>query len=204
MNVYERRIFPWLNDRLVKSRELELLRAEAVAPASGRVVEVGFGTGLNLPHYSNAVTSVVGVEPNDGMLERARPRIARAPMPVDVIPGRGEALPLPDSSFDTAVMTLTLCSVSDPIAVLHEVRRVLRAGGRLIVLEHGLSEDAGVARWQRRLNRIQNVLACGCNITRPVRDLVEKAGFRFESIRTFYAPKAPRTHGWITMGVAII
>lgn len=204
MNIYERRIFPWLNERLGKNHELALLRAEAVAPASGRVLEIGFGTGLNLPHYSSAVTSVVGVEPNDGMRERAKRRIAGARIPVDLIAGRGEALDLSSSSFDSAVMTLTLCSVSDPIAVLHEVRRVLRTGGRLIVLEHGLSEDAGVARWQRRLNGIQNLLACGCNITRPVRELVETAGFRFDSIRTFYAPKAPRTHGWMTLGTAII
>jgi ubiquinone/menaquinone biosynthesis C-methylase UbiE len=200
---YESRVFPWLNDRLNADPTLEQIRAEAVSGASGRVVEIGFGSGLNLSHYPRAVQSLVAVEPNDGMHARARPRIAASRFPVEVIQGTAEHLPLADAGFDTAVSTLTLCTVVDPARVLSELRRVLRPQGRLLLMEHGLSEDDGVARWQRRLNGVQRILACGCNLNRPIAELVQAHGFRFESIRKFYVPKMPRTHGWVTVGVAL-
>jgi ubiquinone/menaquinone biosynthesis C-methylase UbiE len=202
MGWYENRVFPWLNDKLCADPELERLRREALQAASGRVLEVGFGSGLNLEHYPAGATSIVAVEPNEGMLQRAATRIATSRIPVEVIAGPGETLPLPDESFDTAVLVLTLCSVADPGRVVSEIRRVLKRDGRLVVFEHGLSDDSGVARWQKRLNRLQNIVACGCNINRPIRDLVARAGFRFDPIRQFYVPKMPRTHGWVTMGVA--
>ncbi|HEY2976660.1 MAG TPA: class I SAM-dependent methyltransferase [Burkholderiaceae bacterium] len=200
---YESRVFPWLNDRLNADPALEQIRAEAVRGASGRVVEIGFGSGLNLSHYPHAVQSLVAVEPNDGMHARARPRIAASRFPVEVIQGAAERLPLADAGFDTAVSTLTLCTVAEPARVLSELRRVLRPNGRLLLMEHGLSEDDGVARWQRRLNGLQRILACGCNLNRPIAELVQAHGFRFESIRKFYVPKMPRTHGWVTVGVAL-
>jgi SAM-dependent methyltransferase len=98
---------------------------------------------------------------------------------------------------------LTLCTVTDTARVLSELRRVLRDDGRLLILEHGLADDASVARWQRRLNRLQNVVACGCNLNRPIVDLVERAGFRFTALRRFFIPKAPRTHGWTMLGTAV-
>jgi ubiquinone/menaquinone biosynthesis C-methylase UbiE len=200
---YERRVFPWLNDRLNTDPALRRIRAEAVSAARGRVVEIGFGSGLNLPHYPSAVESLVAVEPNDGMQARARPRIVAWRIPVEVVPGTAECLPLADAGFDTAVSTLTLCTVADPARALAELRRVLRSNGRLLVMEHGLSEDDGVARWQHRLNRMQRVLACGCNLNRPIAELVQVHGFRFESVRKFYAPNMPRTHGWLTVGAAV-
>ena len=200
---YESRVFPWLNDRLNADPVLEGIRAEAVSAARGRVVEIGFGSGLNLAHYPNAVHSLVAVEPNMGMHARARPRIEASRFPVAVVPGTAEQLPLPDAGFDTAVSTLTLCTVSDPARVLAELRRVLRSDGRLLVMEHGLSEDDGVARWQQRLNGMQRIVACGCNLNRPMAELLQAHGFRFESVRKFYAPKMPRTHGWLTVGSAV-
>jgi ubiquinone/menaquinone biosynthesis C-methylase UbiE len=200
---YESRVFPWLNDRLNADPALEQIRAEAVRSASGRVVEIGFGSGLNLPHYPPAVQSLVAVEPNDGMQARARPRIEASRIPVEVIPGTAERLPLADAGFDTAVSTLTLCSVAEPARVLAELRRVLRPQGRLLLMEHGLSEDDGVARWQQRLNGLQRIVACGCNLNRPIAQLVQAHGFRFESVRKFYVAKMPRTHGWITVGAAL-
>jgi ubiquinone/menaquinone biosynthesis C-methylase UbiE len=201
--LYSRRIFPWLNDLFCRDPQLERLRSEALAPARGRVMEIGFGSGLNLEFYPSSVTSIVALDPNEGMTARAKQRIARSPIPVELMTAYGESLPLESETCDTAVSTLTLCSVSDPAVVLHELRRVLRPGGRLLLLEHGLSEDARVARWQHRLNRIQNVLACGCNLNRPMANLVESGGFRFETLRKFYVPKLPRTHGWVTLGVAV-
>lgn len=199
---YQRRVFPWLNDRFCGDEQLQELRAEALRPAHGRVLEIGFGTGLNLPHYPAAVQSLVAVEPNAGMVGRARSRLAAAPMPVEIIAGGAEAIAAPAASFDTAVSVLTLCTVGDPARVLAELRRLLRPNGRLLLLEHGLAPDAGVARWQRRLNGLERVLACGCTLDRPVAALVRAGGFGFESLRQFYAPGIPRTHGWLTLGCA--
>lgn len=200
---YERRVFPWLNDRLGADPALERIRADGLADARGRVVEIGFGTGLNLRHYPAAVQGLVAVEPNPGMHERAHPRIAQSRIPVELVMGRAENLPLPDASFDTAVAVLTLCTVSDPARVLAELRRVLRNDGRLLLIEHGLSGDPGVARWQNRLNGLQRTFACGCNLNRSVPALVEASGFRFQTLRQLYVPKVPRTHGWLTIGTAV-
>ena len=136
-------------------------------------------------------------------LARAGVRIRAAQMPVSVIAGQAERLPLRAAQFETAVSTLTLCSAQDPLAVLAEIRRVLVPGGRFIVLEHGLADDPGVARWQRRLDGLQGIVGCGCSLTRPVAVLLEQAGFRVVELRTFFAPKVPRTHGWITAGVSM-
>jgi SAM-dependent methyltransferase len=200
---YERRIFPWLNDQLLAAPEFDELRAETLRPARGSVVEIGFGSGLNLPHYPAAVHSLTAIEPNPGMQARAVPRVSGSPIQVQVIAGCAESIPLPDAGFGTAVSVLTLCSVADPARALAELRRVLRDEGRLLVLEHGLAPDPGVARWQHRLNGLQRVLACGCNLDRPVTDLVRAGGFRFEAVRQFYAPGIPRSHGWLTLGSAV-
>ena len=198
---YERRIFPWLNDRLGADPELRRLRADVVKPANGRVIEVGFGSGANLPYYPRAVTSVVGIEPNVGMLERAASRIRAFDGSVEIVVGRAERLPFADRSFDTAVSTLTLCSVLDPIATLRELSRVLRDDGQLILMEHGRSLDPSVARWQDRLNPLQKIVACGCHLNRPVADLAASSGFSTDGLHQSYLPKVPRTHGCFSMGV---
>jgi SAM-dependent methyltransferase len=199
---YERRIFPWLNDKLTASPDLIRLRAETLRPARGHVVEIGFGTGANLEHYPAGVDSITAIEPNDGMNARAVSRQGASKVPVTTVVSPAERLALPDRSADTAVSTLTLCSVEDPSRVLAELRRVLRDEGRLIILEHGLSTDPAVARWQNRLNGIQNVVACGCNLNRPIVELVTAAGFQFETLQTFYVPGIPKTHGWMAAGTA--
>ena len=200
---YERRVFPWINDKLAGNADIEAYRAEVLAAAAGRVVEIGFGTGLNRKHYPDGVERVVGLEPNPGMLGRFRTSGRDPRVSVRLVIGEGERLPFSERSFDTAVSILTLCSVSSPQAVLSELRRVLRDSGKLIVMEHGLSDDAGVAKWQHRMNPLQNLVACGCNLTRPIRSLVESRGFRFEHLRRFYLPGAPRPMAWLTLGVAV-
>jgi len=202
MGFYEGRVFPWLNDRLNRDPEIMRLRRDALAPASGRVLEIGFGTGANLPYYPAAVREIVAIEPSEGMNVRGSRAVTASRIPVEMIATGAEKLPLADRSFDTAVSTLTLCTVADPVRVLSELRRVLREDGQLIILEHGLSDDARVARWQHRLNGFQRIVACGCNLNRRIRDLVEIAGFRFDDIREFHLPKVPRTHGFLTQAVA--
>jgi ubiquinone/menaquinone biosynthesis C-methylase UbiE len=187
---------------MANGAELRRLRADALTKAQGRVLEIGFGTGASLPHYPGSVSIVVALDPNPGMHDRAASRIRQARVRVAAMVGEAERIPLADATIDTVVSMLTLCTVSDPVRVLGELRRVLRKDGRLIVIEHGLSDDPGVARWQHRLNRIQNAIACGCNLDRAVASMVEGSGFVWDDVQRFYAPGIPRTHGWITTGVA--
>jgi SAM-dependent methyltransferase len=201
---YERRIFPWINDKLTSAPEVQRLRTEALAGARGRTIEIGFGGGANLPFYPPAVDEIVGVEPNRGMFRFGQRRARAHRVPVRLAIAEGEALPFAGDVFDTAVSTLTLCTVADPHAVLAELRRVLHDDGRLIVLEHGLAAEPSVARWQHRLNPVQNVVACGCNLNRPTRDVVEHAGFVFTAIRQFFLPGVPRPMGWFTVGTASV
>jgi ubiquinone/menaquinone biosynthesis C-methylase UbiE len=201
--LYERVVFPWLNDALGRVSALRELRQETLSAAYGDVIEIGFGTGANLAHYPPAVTTVVGVEPSRGMTRRAVARVDASPIAVRIVGSVAEDLPFESARFDAAVTTLTLCSVRDPRRVLGELHRVLRPGGTLFVLEHGLSPDPSVARWQQRLNGLQRVVACGCNLNRPVAALVTAAGFELARVRTFAVPGIPQTHGWITAGSAI-
>jgi len=203
LGFYERRVFPWLNDKLGADPQIIQTRAEALVPACGRVLEIGFGSGANLAHYPDQVTAIVAIEPNQGMRDRAMMQIKSSRIRVDLIDAEAECLPVADGVIDTAVSTLTLCSVLDPPRVLTELRRVLRDDGRLVVVEHGLSPDADVARWQNRLNGFQRVAACGCHLNRPIVELVEGHGFRFSDLRTFYAAKPPRTHGYVCVGTAV-
>jgi len=200
---YERRIFPWLNDKLTNDPDLQRVRREVLAAARGRVIEIGFGSGANLPYYPPTVRAVVGIEPNGGMLDRWRLRLSVAPMPVRIVVGVAEALPFANRTFDTAVSTLTLCSVADPGGALAELRRVLKDDGALMVIEHGLSLDERVARWQHRLDGIQGMVACGCHLVRPIPELIKNQQFAVDRLQSFYAPRIPRTHGWITSGTAI-
>jgi ubiquinone/menaquinone biosynthesis C-methylase UbiE len=199
---YAGRVFPWLNDHLTQSADLGRLRTEALAHAAGHVLEIGFGTGLNLEHYPPGVRDLVAIEPNPGMLVRAEDRLAQVVFPVHVINGSAEELPFADGAFDTAVSTLTLCTVPDPARALGELRRVLRDEGQLLLMEHGLAEDPGVARWQERLDWLQTRVGCGCHLNRDVLRIARDQGFRFETLRQLFVPRTPRTHGWVTLALA--
>lgn len=201
--LYQRRVFPWLNDLVCSEPAIAQLRRETLAAATGRVVEIGFGTGLNLPHYPAGVSELVAVEPNAGMVDRSDARVQAAAFPVRIIKGSAEALPFRDGEFDTAVSTLTLCSVTDPAQALAQLRRVLRPGGRLLLLEHGLAPEPGVARWQHRLDGLQQVLACGCHLVRPMAALLTAQGFETRQLRQFYLAGVPRPHGWMTLAEAV-
>jgi len=180
----------------------EQLRHEVLERVAGRVLEIGFGAGASVRHYTGVVDALVAIDPNPGMFKRARRQEPSTPLRIRLVRGDAESLPLGNGRFDAAVSLLTLCSVSDPARVLKEVHRVLRPGGHLHLLEHGLSSDAGVARWQHRLTPLQRIGACGCRLNRPIADLVEGHGFHFVHQRTFFAPGLPRIHGWLTLGTA--
>lgn len=176
-------------------------RAAALAGTSGRVLELGFGAGHNLPHYPDAVREVLALEPATVNRKLARRRIERSAIPVSWIGLRGEQIPLDADSVDAVASTWTLCSVADVGAALAEVRRVLRPGGGLHFVEHGLAPDPGVARWQRRLNGLQKACAGGCHLDRAFDELLRAAGFELWTLEMYYIA-GPRIFSFLYRGVA--
>ena len=185
MGFYEQRILPKLIARGMENKVMEKHRPRMPPLARGRVLEVGIGSGLNIPHYTEAVDQLFGLEPLGELLDKAAPRAAVAGFPVDLIPGVAENIPLEDNCVDTVVSTWTLCSIPDIETALTEMRRVLKPSGRLLFLEHGRAPDAGVARWQDRLAPLFRVLA-GCNPNRQMDQLIQAAGFGFADIERTY------------------
>ncbi|MBS0408617.1 MAG: class I SAM-dependent methyltransferase [Proteobacteria bacterium] len=200
---YDRHIMPRLIGCACASPAIMKQRAKVVPLATGKVLELGIGGGLNLGFYDAAnVASVVGVDPSAELRARAE----QAPRPdglaVDVVEGTAESLPFEAGAFDTVVCTFTLCSVHTPPAALAEARRVLKPGGRFLFCEHGLAPDAGVARWQGRIEPIWKRLAGGCHLTRPIGSSVASAGFKLQDLQSMYLPRTPRVVGWSEWGVA--
>jgi len=203
MNLYSELIFPRLVDWGMQGDLFRRQRQDLLAQPAGRVLEIGFGTGLNLPFYSKAVTQLTAVDPNPGMSRLARQRIARAPFPVDVRAASAETLPLPDNQFDWAVSTWTLCSIPDVLRALEEIRRVLVPGGQLAFIEHGLSEEPGIQRWQHRLTPLQQVVGDGCRLNRDFSQLLPAAGLICQELEQFYTGNAPKILGYTYRGIAI-
>lgn len=203
MNLYRRVIFPQLLDLALSGERIERYRRQLLAHVQGAVLEIGFGTGLNLSCYPEHIRKITGVDPNPGMGSLARRRIASSPIAVDWQVADAQELPFPSQSFDSVVSTWTLCSIPNVAKALGEIRRVLRAGGKLFFLEHGLSEDPQVQRWQNCLNPIQKVIADGCNLNRDMARLIREAGFRFEQLERFYMPDQPRFIGYTYQGIAL-
>lgn len=201
MGAWTDHVVPRLADASLRGPEIAELRREACAPLTGRVLELGFGSGLNTPWYPPGVTSVAAVEPSDVGWRLSQHRRARTDIPVERRGLDGQQLGDPDGSYDSALSTFTLCTVPDPVLALAEVRRVLRPGGVLCVLEHGLAADAGVARWQRRLDPVQRRVAGGCHLSRDVAALVAGAGFEIVTLRQQYldGPRVSRpwTYGYL-------
>jgi ubiquinone/menaquinone biosynthesis C-methylase UbiE len=204
----EHPIFARFYDRMTAGTEragLGEMRRELLATASGRVLELGAGTGHNLEYYTDAVAELVMTEPDPHMARRLRERLAEAPGAVrnaSVIEAPAEALPFDDDSFDTVVATLVLCTVEDPLRALTEARRVLVEGGRLLYLEHVRSESAKLARWQDRLERPWGFFAAGCHPNRDTGQLLADAGFWIDSLENDRLPKAPRIVRPLIRGVA--
>jgi ubiquinone/menaquinone biosynthesis C-methylase UbiE len=204
MGFYARHIGPRFVSCLCSMQDITAERLKVIPHASGVVLEIGIGPGLNLPLYDPArVESVIGVDPGADFLRIGSARHTTSPVPLEIIKAPAEALPLSNASIDTAVVTYTLCSVDDPLRVLAELRRVLKPTGRVLFLEHGLAHDGKVSTWQHRLNPMWKRLAVGCNLNRPVASNFEKAGFRLLEADHYYLSGVPRTLGYLCRGVAM-
>ena len=202
MGFYGERVFPRAMNRLMNTKQMRETRARVCAPLSDDIVEIGFGTGLNLPHLPPAVTVVLAVDPLERGRTLASRRIAASPVSVEFVGLDGQLLPLADDSADAALSTWTLCSIPDPVAAVREINRVLRPGGTLHFVEHGCSPDPGVRKWQRRLNPIQRRIACGCNLDRDIPSILKDGGLSVDTLNTYYMKGSPKILGWTFEGVA--
>lgn len=199
---YRDHVFVRLMDRLLDDGPTRAIRARVCAPLAGEVVELGWGTGLNLPFLPPAVTRLLAVDPLEAGRRLGAERLAAASVPVEFVGLDGEHLPLEDASVDAALCTYTLCSIPDPVAAVREVRRVLRPGGTLHFAEHGAAPKAGLRRWQQRLNPVQRRVACGCELDRDIPALLEAGGMTVDRLDTYWKPKEPKLFAWTYEGVA--
>jgi len=189
-------------DVVMSSPMLRKPRDRALSPARGRILEIGFGTGMNLTHYPQTVKRIEAIDPDLDLDRVSMPRIAHASIEVDFHHLDAEHLPFEEARFDTVVSTFTLCSIPDVVHALGEVRRVLKPGGQFLFLEHGRSPDPAVARWQDRLNRAWRPVAGGCHLNRPMRELIVDAGFELGPVQNYYLKRAPKFVGYMTEGLA--
>jgi ubiquinone/menaquinone biosynthesis C-methylase UbiE len=198
---YCEQILPRIVDKTCGVKEIRGLRAGVTEGLRGEVVEIGFGSGLNLPHLPTTVERVLAVDPAVTGQRLAARRLAACTIPVDFVGLDGEDLPLDDESADAALSTFTMCTIPDVTRALREVHRVLRPGGELHFLEHGLSPDPAVAKWQHRLTPIQRRLSGGCHFDRPIDQLIAASGFEITALRNHYL-RGPKTPGYLYEGVA--
>jgi ubiquinone/menaquinone biosynthesis C-methylase UbiE len=202
MSWWEEKVLPRCVDKMCGAGDMDRWRRKATEGLAGTVVELGFGSGLNVPEYPAEVERVLAVEPAGLARKLAEPRIAASPVTVEHVGLDGASLPLGDASVDAALCTFTLCTIPDVGGALAEVHRVLRPGGRFHFLEHGLAPDPGIVKWQRRIEPVQKKLAGGCHLTRDPIALVEAAGFEVERQEARFA-KGPKPWSFFTVGVAV-
>jgi ubiquinone/menaquinone biosynthesis C-methylase UbiE len=201
---YERNVLPLLIDFACGVKPVRRQRAKVVPRAQGRVLEVGIGSGLNMPYYdASRVSAIVGLDPSGAMRRRAERRIAATGLQVEFVGLSAEKIPQPDASFDSVLITYTLCSIPDPLAALAEMRRVLKPSGRLLFCEHGRAPDAAVRRWQDRLTPLWRRFGGGCHLNRDIPALLRAGGFVCDALETMYLP-GPRPMTFNYWGEAVL
>jgi ubiquinone/menaquinone biosynthesis C-methylase UbiE len=186
MGIYQEHIVPRLVNLAMRNRQLVPYRERTILLAEGRVLEIGVGSGVNLPLYTDRATEILGLDPHPKLLAMAseKPRS----IPSKLIEGSAESIPLDDASVDTVVSTWSLCTIRDVTAALAEIRRVVKPNGQLLFVEHGLAPETSVQKWQNRLTPLWKRLAGGCHLNRPISSLIEDAGFHLAQVRTGYMP----------------
>lgn len=203
MGIYGDRILPHIIDKACGMKVTDPYRERVCAGLFGDVLEVGFGSGNNVRFYPPAVTKLTAIEPSDTAWRIAAKRVTASQVPIERSDLDAQRLAFPDATFDAALSTWTLCTIPDAIAALEEIRRVLKPGGKLHFVEHGLAPDPKVQRWQHRLNGVQQRLFGGCNLDRPIVQLIERAGFTVTEADEFYEKGAPKFVGADTLGAAV-
>jgi ubiquinone/menaquinone biosynthesis C-methylase UbiE len=201
VSFYVRRVLPFLLHLAMRQRLLLPFRRRVIGAAEGRVLEIGIGSGLNLPFYGSAVRSVIGIDPSPELLRMAARRAGDAAVPVRLLQASAEALPLDDASVDTVVTTWTLCTIPSAQRALGEFRRVLKPGGALLFVEHGRAPEAQIARWQDRLDPLWSRIAGGCHLNRKIDALIASGGFRIDALMNARLP-GPKTHTYLYEGRA--
>jgi ubiquinone/menaquinone biosynthesis C-methylase UbiE len=204
MGLYAKYVFPHILEYAMSRPILVDCRKDTLSEVKGEILEIGFGTGINLPYYPENVRRITGVDINVNMHSKAEKRLKSSHIKVDYHPLNAESLPFPDQTFDTVVSTFTLCSINNIHRALSEIARVLRPNGRFFFAEHGLSPNYGVQKWQHRLNPINKALSCGCNLNRNIKALVESCNLKILKLDQFYLEKAPKIFGYMYKGIATI
>ncbi|MCB1854383.1 MAG: class I SAM-dependent methyltransferase [Pseudomonadales bacterium] len=203
MGFYEQHILPRVINCACGARPIMKQREKVVPQAVGKVLEIGIGTGLNLPFYdASKVERLIGLDPSEESWELAAQRAAHLDFPVEFVGLPGEQIPLDDASVDTVLVTFALCTIPEPVAALRGMARVLRPGGSLLFCEHGRAPDAAVVRWQERINPLWRRLFGGCNLDRDIPALLDAGGFRIDSLEQMYLPGTPRFAGYSSWGRA--
>ena len=201
MGFYSEKVFPYLLDRSLSASTFSKYRQELLADVEGEVLEIGFGTGLNLDYYSSEIQKLIAVDNNPGVHQLAQKRIDKSSITVDQRILSSENLPMADNTFDSVVSTWTLCSIEQVEQAVGEIHRVLKPQGKFFFIEHGLSHEPNIQTWQNRLNPLQKIIADGCNLNRNIRQIV-KEQFGQVSVTEFYADKTPKFIGYMYQGVA--
>ena len=203
MSFYEEKIVPHIINCACGTKPILKQREKVVPLASGTILEIGIGTGINLDYYdANKVDKVIGLDPSEASWKLASERAANLPFKVEFIGLPGEQIPLDDDSIDTVLVTYSLCTIPDPVTALEGMRRVLKPNGKLIFCEHGLAPDAKVHKWQDRINPSWKVLFGGCNVNRDIPQLLQQGGFTIDSMDSMYLPSTPKFAGFNYWGIA--
>ncbi|MFT5483416.1 MAG: ubiquinone/menaquinone biosynthesis C-methylase UbiE [Halieaceae bacterium] len=203
MGFYDTHVLPHFINLACGTKPITRQRQKVVPLAEGRILEIGMGSGLNIPHYNlDKVDMVWGLEPSHGMREKARPIVEAAPFPIEWLDLPGEEIPLDNNSVDTIVLTYTLCTIPDWLTALKQMRRVLKPGGTLLFSEHGKAPDAGVQNWQNKIDPIWGKIAGGCHLNRDIPALLIEGGFNIREMDSMYMPSTPRIAGFTYWGMA--
>ena len=203
MGYYGDRVLPHIINVVMNTKQTRRIRGRVCGGLKGEVLEIGFGTGHNLPYLPATVTRLLAVEPSGRSVELARDRIEASPIDVEIVGLDGQRLPVDDASVDAVLCTWSLGTIPDAVAAVREARRVLRPGGQFHFIEHGAAPDAGVRRWQDRLNGMEQRIAGGCNLNRDITGIVEAGGMTVTTLDRYYNPGEPKAFGAMYEGIAV-